>query len=242
MLTNNEEVQQNWMEMGQGSSGGIRVACASDALDNSMLFRNRKKQASIDLETLQRLIDQDAPSHTGRDDPAQLTRFCSVDTDDIPKLQLLVQKKALTSSGGNWGRVCVADKTNQMYPKGLVAINAAKADLFYDCVNTSNLAAEGKKAELEKEDPKAAASDIATEVEKTRTDAFNECENIKKSRIDACKATHGDWIDNVCRCSGDDEVGNNGRCVKITENVYEKAVFDEAGAKKFETTYNVKKR
>lgn len=60
MLTNNEEVQQNWMDMGKGDSGGIRVACASDSIESSMLFKSRKKQSNIDISILQMWLAQDS--------------------------------------------------------------------------------------------------------------------------------------------------------------------------------------
>ena len=66
MLTSKDEVQRNWLYPETGEGGvQVRVGCASEALDNSSLFRNRKKQADIDIETLQRIIEQDAPSAYG---------------------------------------------------------------------------------------------------------------------------------------------------------------------------------
>lgn len=66
MLTSDEEVQRNWLYPETGAGGvQVRVGCASEALDNSFLFRNRKKQADIDIETLQRIIEQDAPEYYG---------------------------------------------------------------------------------------------------------------------------------------------------------------------------------
>ena len=66
MLTNQEEVQRNWLYYEEGLDGAqVRIGCASEALDNSALFRNRRKQASIDIEVLQRMIEQDAPASYG---------------------------------------------------------------------------------------------------------------------------------------------------------------------------------
>jgi hypothetical protein len=213
MMADKEEVQQNWLDMGQGSSGGIRVACASDALDNSVLFRNRKKQASIDLETLQRLIEQDAPT---RGDVTQLTRFCSVGDDDIPKLQLLVQKKALTSSGGGWGKVCVADKSNQMYPKGVLAISAAsKFDKFMDC---NALADEESKSEKARCDSLTTPpeKDCVTEASDARKKIFEKCEEYNRERKRVCELSDGTW-DAGCKCPPDRELNDGGRCLTLAE-------------------------
>ncbi|MBR1380453.1 MAG: hypothetical protein IJ560_02595 [Alphaproteobacteria bacterium] len=66
-----ETVQRDFIEYGISSGsdsdstrGEVRVACASDALEGS-IFRNRKKGASIDIEILERMINQDASSLAG---------------------------------------------------------------------------------------------------------------------------------------------------------------------------------
>jgi hypothetical protein len=97
MLNNQEDVQQNWLDMDAGSSGGIRVACASDAIDNSMLFRGRKKQATIDIETLRRIIAQDAPAVL-RDAAAagDAPKWCQV--SDESQLEIMTQQRKLPGS------------------------------------------------------------------------------------------------------------------------------------------------
>jgi len=98
MLNSQEEVKQNWLDMDAGSSGGIRVACASDAIDNSTLFKNRKKQASIDIETLKRIINQDAPNIIK--DSSEAIKWCQVtDKEKINKLRTMVQRRRLPDTG-----------------------------------------------------------------------------------------------------------------------------------------------
>lgn len=66
VLEDEAEVQRNWLYPETGEGGvQVRIGCASEILDNSTLFRNRRGQASIDIETLQRIIEQDAPSAYG---------------------------------------------------------------------------------------------------------------------------------------------------------------------------------
>ncbi|HOY47581.1 MAG TPA: hypothetical protein PLZ05_03215, partial [Alphaproteobacteria bacterium] len=108
MLTSQDEVQQDWLypEQNTDKSGKvlsqIQVGCASEALDNSKLFRNRKKQATIDIEVLQRIIDQDAPK-VFKDAKNDAIIYCS-DTDVVTDLQNLQQ---LTSLKKLPGKVCV---------------------------------------------------------------------------------------------------------------------------------------
>ncbi len=57
------EIQRQWLYAEQGDLGdNVRVGCASSALNSVALFRNRNKKSSLDVETLQNLINQDAPS------------------------------------------------------------------------------------------------------------------------------------------------------------------------------------
>lgn len=119
MLTNQEDVQQNWLDMDAGSSGGIRVACASDAIENSALFRNRKKQATIDIETLQRMIDQDATSSAK---PENAMKFCAISDREV--LEKAVNLKNLPS------KVCIPDRelNNRGYTQ----------TVFSESLNSSN--------------------------------------------------------------------------------------------------------
>lgn len=89
MLTSTEDVRREWLNIAEGDeSQSIRVGCASEALDNSTLFRNRKKQATIDIETLERIIEQDAPAaFTGDKTPENNgVIFCQVG-DKLQDLQ-----------------------------------------------------------------------------------------------------------------------------------------------------------
>lgn len=78
MLTDKEQVRREWLNVADGDDGNsIRIGCASEALDNSALFRNRKKQASIDIDTLQRMIEQDAPASAKTED--DIKKYCYSD-------------------------------------------------------------------------------------------------------------------------------------------------------------------
>lgn len=111
MLTDDEEVQRNWLYPETGEGGvQVRVGCASEALDNSNLFRSRKKEADIDIEILQRMIEQDAPSVFGGNrfgqnksaDPDGL-KYCALTSDTFQDLQTYASLKQLPKT------VCVPD-------------------------------------------------------------------------------------------------------------------------------------
>ena len=103
MLANKEEVQRNWLYPEDGDDAHVRVGCASEALDNSQLFRNRKKQANIDIETLRRIIEQDAPTTVRSQDTSgrEQLKYCKVST--LGNLERMVSMKKLPD------KVCVSE-------------------------------------------------------------------------------------------------------------------------------------
>ena len=112
MLTDEAEVQRNWLypETGTDDKTQVRVGCASEALDNSALFRNRNKQASIDIEVLQRMIEQDAPAVFGGNQFGQNksadpdgVKYCAVNATTFQDLQKYASLKQLPD------KVCVRD-------------------------------------------------------------------------------------------------------------------------------------
>ncbi len=111
-LDDKEEVQRNWLYAETGDRDDmIRIGCASAALESSVFFRGRKKQASIDIETLERIIEQDAPEIYGGNrfagalnpDPDGV-KYCAVTSSGYQALQKAVSTKTLPK------KVCTTDK------------------------------------------------------------------------------------------------------------------------------------
>lgn len=112
LIPNGEDVRYNWLNPDTGDETNIKVGCMSDMLDTSALFRNRKKGASIDIETLKRIIEQDAPTvygsrfggsgKTTAPDPDGI-KYCKVNPDTFIELEKIVSLRQLPKS------VCVTD-------------------------------------------------------------------------------------------------------------------------------------
>ena len=144
MLTDEDEVQRNWLYYEEGLDGAqVRVGCASEALDNSALFRNRRKQASIDIEVLQRMIEQDAPAVYGGNrfgqnksvDPDGL-KYCAVTSDTFQDLQQYASLKQLPD------KVCVPDEDLESIFQngGRVAegTSSSATSVFSKCASSPN--------------------------------------------------------------------------------------------------------
>lgn len=110
-LSSADEVQRAWLDSAEGTyDSTIRIGCASAALESSGLFANRKKQASIDIETLERIIEQDAPASLGgrfnqSTDVKDLYKYCAVASEGAYlELQKAVSLQKLPKT------ICVDDK------------------------------------------------------------------------------------------------------------------------------------
>ena len=111
-----DDLKRDWLEV-ESADNTIRIGCASSALETSNLFKNRKKQASIDIEILERIIEQDAPASLGRlsrnkkeADPEEKLKYCNIhyfgEEDGMERLQQAVNLKKLPK-----GKICL-DKLN----------------------------------------------------------------------------------------------------------------------------------
>ena len=98
-------LKRDWLE-GESADNTIRIGCASSALESSALFRNRKKQASIDIETLEKMMSQDAPSVISKyrrsgnseDDMFERLKYCAVGSDQYANLGKWAATKKLPNN------------------------------------------------------------------------------------------------------------------------------------------------
>lgn len=136
-LTDMEEVQRNFLFADAGDvDEHVRIGCASSALESSNLFRNRKKQASIDIETLERIISQDAPAMfgsnkfgTSMDPRIDGPKYCAVNSTSYMDLQKAASLKKLPS------RICVSDKSLATTFTTNGAVSAADAAVTHYSAN-----------------------------------------------------------------------------------------------------------
>ena len=137
-LADQEEVQRNWLDAATGLSGDmVRVGCASAALESSQFFRGRKKQATIDMETLERIIEQDAPAfagnsrfNTNKDQEKHGSRYCAIKTEaQMSALEQAANLKKLPK------KICIGDDklTRDWANNGGLGTTSVTTGTWQDC-------------------------------------------------------------------------------------------------------------
>lgn len=115
ILTDRDEAKRNWDWSASNTKGNrVEIGCASAALDNSTLFAGRRKQSNIDIEVLQRILQQDAPTissgsslrNRSVDDVVQ---YCATGEDGFNQLQKIVATRKLVLSGKH-DDICIDEK------------------------------------------------------------------------------------------------------------------------------------
>lgn len=164
--TDDEGVRRNYLYASQGDYGdNVRVGCASSALDSSPLFRNRKKQASIDIDILQRIIDQDSYNVSTRRNKSALekeeVKFCALTETGYANLQKYVSLRSLPTKdicinerklNDNMNRVFLVDSSSiidiaRETCTSTKGTNAAFSEITYGCFCVD---ADGKDAQKDK--------------------------------------------------------------------------------------------
>ena len=110
-----DTVERNWLSESYDGDKFIRVGCASSALDSIAIFGRRKsgKNRTLDLDTLERIILQDAPEYgssnrysgggAGNAEIEKL-KYCALTPNGYTRLRNAVTQKKMPDS-----KVCVSD-------------------------------------------------------------------------------------------------------------------------------------
>ena len=99
--TNGEEFWALWSE--ENSADGdetVRIGCATSMLDSISIFgrRSSRRGAALDLDTLERMIIQDAPDNMGKKDKAYKVQYCGLTYDGLRNLDSAIEKRTLPST------------------------------------------------------------------------------------------------------------------------------------------------
>ncbi|MDW3024360.1 MAG: hypothetical protein R8N50_01585 [Alphaproteobacteria bacterium] len=109
----NDEVLREWINEADEDDHLVRVGCATSALESIAIFgrRSSKRGATLDLDTLERIILQDAPdfvtnkwSTAGGDKEVDRLKYCALTPTGYQNLLTAVQSKKLPK------KICVSNK------------------------------------------------------------------------------------------------------------------------------------
>ncbi|MDW2975328.1 MAG: hypothetical protein R8M70_04785 [Alphaproteobacteria bacterium] len=110
----NEEVLREWLDENYEGDRLVRVGCATSALESIAIFgrRNSKRGATLDLDTLERIILQDAPDYIGTnrysqgpsDEEIDRLKYCALTPTGYQNLLTAVQSKKLPK------KICVSNE------------------------------------------------------------------------------------------------------------------------------------
>lgn len=109
------DIQREWMDAAYEGDRMVRVGCATSALETISIFgrRSSRNGAALDLDTLERIILQDAPEHIGSnkyttnsdDREAERVKYCALTPRGYQSLLTAVQSKKLPA------KICVPYKS-----------------------------------------------------------------------------------------------------------------------------------
>ncbi len=105
LLNNEDDVKTSWLNPENGRGGEVRIACASEALETSTLFKNRRKASNIDIETLKRIIEQDS-IRSGRNKKLEnddIVKYCAITSHDYGNLLKYTASKKLPD------KICISE-------------------------------------------------------------------------------------------------------------------------------------
>ena len=203
-----DPVQRDWLWADTSDSGAnIRVGCASSALETSKLFRGRKKQASIDIETLQRMIAQDAPQVIGgafgnkSSSPADGAKYCAIVKDtEYTELQKAAETKTLPKT------VCV-NRLDSIAPSGTNGFVFQTPALPTSLTEIADKKDNTKTTVLGTQNNK--------NIKITKTDLTAPTEN-KQLKIQWCSDYGKGWnfTTDTCNCAGGKDFS---RCMELTK-------------------------
>ena len=202
-----EELHREWLDVQQDDQKLIRVGCPTLALEGiSILGRSRsKKQSALDLDALEMLINQDAPTYAinhkyskNTNSDADMLKYCALSPEGYDRLVAASQTKKLPK------KVCIESKEllDEFYNDGVIqTINGAEPDNQFIPVYTKERC-EQKNIELASK----AGHDCRVGWVKIKNNN-TECDCDSQSETDNCS--------NVCECRI-----SEGNCVYYNNDFY----------------------
>ena len=110
---NNEGIERQWLDAQEDSDKLVRLGCATSSLESLSIFgrRRSKKQSTLDIDTLEMLINQDGVDIGGYnpfmtnsgDSKIERIKYCGLSSDGYKKLVSAIKTKKFPKT------ICVSD-------------------------------------------------------------------------------------------------------------------------------------
>lgn len=198
-----DTVERHWLDEYEGDKL-IRVGCATSALDSISIFGRRKssKNRTVDLDTLERIILQDAPEYSAKN------RFSNTEDSEFEKLKYC----ALTPRGYERLRNAV---TQRKLPSDKICV---PYDSLYRTVATNGVIGYGDVTHT------ATCGPVIVDATEKRFCDYWESKKVAewkdgqcvlingycwygndviKTEVFNCRTTRGTWDGDACDCPGD---------------------------------------
>lgn len=197
--TDDEGVRRNYLYASQGDYGdNVRVGCASSALDSSPLFRNRKKQASIDIDILQRIIDQDSYNVSTRRNKSALdkeeVKFCALTETTYANLQKYASLRSLPTKD-----ICINERKLNDNMKRVFLVDSSS---IIDIARETCTSTKGTNAAFSEITYACFCVDAdGNDAQKDKCDKDKSEEAMHTAEQHLCKRFGAKWENNKCNCN-----------------------------------------
>lgn len=244
----NDEVLREWLDENYEGDRLVRVGCATSALESITMFgrRNSKKGATLDLDTLERIILQDAPDYAGgnrlsggsSDNEIDRVKYCKLTESGYKNLVAAVQSKKLPK------RICVP-YDNLRY--------VAEREAGVVSVNSLNTADEVYLSKADAELANRIKAGVCTESYDNKKDDYWKCTAPKGYKFYGtslltnyefnCMSSNGYLIDaRTCDCGVGTHANTDGNCVADEVQVTYNYLEEYEKCEEADGYYNVKDR
>ena len=223
-----DTVERNWLSESYDGDKFIRVGCASSALDSIAIFGRRKsgKNRTLDLDTLERIILQDAPEYgssnrysgggAGNAEIEKL-KYCALTPNGYTRLRNAVTQKKMPDS-----KVCVSDtQLTRNAMGGFVGIGGVDWNRgCSDYIDADKIGCDGL---LAVEEYKGKIEWKESRCKFTENYCGFDGRVVIKEDYTACTSTGGKFqSDGTCNCVGNLECATNSNdCKKCKKKVTE---------------------
>ena len=240
LITGEDEddtVERNWLSEAYEGDKLIRVGCATSALDSMAIFgrrRSNSKNRTVDLDTLERIVLQDAPEYSAKnrfgttgEGEFEKVKYCALTPRGYERLRNAVAQRKLPSD-----KICVpydslyrTVATNGVISYGDITYTADCGDVIPYITKPKNCVADGNAfptGSVKWEEDKCKVTTNYCFYNHTLIQRA-EWEKIAQSKVEkagfaaeVCNSMKGALVGDKCMCGDEEMLSTTEKCVDGT--------------------------